>query len=161
MRGVSMKSGLGLILSGLLALAGLQPARAPATAVAAPGPTPRPAAAQTPPDVGEMLQACSPFWALDGARSLDFAEGEVSGDDVSGAFETSPKGPQVSVRLGGVTRRYTLILLTDGECILAFGGPGAADLRRSWFGAMGDDPDSEPPPGPFQRTHAIAGKDRI
>ncbi len=119
-------------------------------------------------DVLDNLDECSPFSSMDGTQELDFdtMTGVVSKDDKAiartvpadtrpaasktvGRFAANEGTGEVVVRIGGTTRRYTLVAPKDSDqCILADGKAGSVDLRRSWFGEAEDDPDLPASVGP-------------
>ena len=115
----------------------------------------------------DYVEECSPFSSVDGTRQLDFdsVTGAVTLEDNSadlpsaasdttpgkavGTFAADEDSEQVSVRIAGATRQYTLVVPTDGgQCILAAGATESADLNRSWFGAVEEDPELPDESGP-------------
>jgi len=115
----------------------------------------------------DYVEECSPFSSVDGSRQLDFdsVTGAVTLEDDSadlpsaasdatpgkavGTFAADEDTEQVYVRVAGATRQYTLVVPTDGgQCILAAGATEAADLNRSWFGAVEEDPELPDDSGP-------------
>jgi hypothetical protein len=105
--------------------------------------------------VPQWLSVCSPFASLDGATTITFRLGDHSveiaeaiGDerDRGAFFAKNPKISRgtwtvdeaiknVNIDLGGVTKRYTLVVpFSEGQCILSAGAIDAANLRNSWFG---------------------------
>jgi hypothetical protein len=106
----------------------------------------------------DSIDECSPFFSVDGSQQLEFdiESGLVTlSDDAHGLMAPASDAPlksvgtfaadertrQVFVRVAGENRRYTLVVPSDGEqCILAAGTSNAADLRRSWFGSVEEDP---------------------
>jgi hypothetical protein len=109
--------------------------------------------------VFDSIDECSPFFSVDGTQQLEFdvVSGLVTlSDDAGGllapakdaplksvgSFAADERTQQVFVRVAGVNRRYTLVVPSDSEqCILAAGASNAADLRRSWFGSVEEDPE--------------------
>lgn len=132
--------------------------------VSAGNPRPRPTA--TPPEssIAAELSGCSPFYGIDGYRELDFdpAKGVATETidpppggvgarnatpiEIAGTFSVKAHTGRVVVTIGGVRREYALVVPVDSaQCILAFGDAKAVDLERSWFAAVTDEPDADPP----------------
>jgi hypothetical protein len=120
------------------------------------------------------LEDCSPFYSFSGLESLDFSGNSVfetrpdpgsqleprSQDRRRATFDIDPDNGRVRVFTGRSRRDYTLVVPTDGDqCVLAAGPASAANLARSWFGEIQDDPDAGGSPvtqASLERAHAFA-----
>jgi hypothetical protein len=106
--------------------------------------------------IAEWLDACSPFEALDGTRSLDFnirdhsvelseaidqerAAGAIAAEHpkiTQGSWSADETTKQVVTDIDAEKRSYLLVItFSQDECILSAGDTGSSDLRSSWFGA--------------------------
>jgi hypothetical protein len=122
--------------------------------------------------LADSLEACSPFYDIEGAKELDFdATGAVTesiqppdkprgdGDqppaEVVGRFEIAGPTGRVVVMIGNVRQEYSLVIPGEGsQCILAMGNAKTVDLQRSWFAAPSDDPGSDTGPPDYRRAAA-------
>jgi hypothetical protein len=116
---------------------------------------------EAPPPASADLEDCSPFYSFAGTEELDFEDGVVvetredAGSPPSrdrraekrrGTFAVDDASARVRITVGKTTRDFTLVVPTDSDqCVLAAGPANAADLQRSWFGELDDDPEVDRP----------------
>jgi hypothetical protein len=97
------------------------------------------------------LALCNPAISIDGARRLMFADNGTAtlqrgeAPVVAGSRRYDPNSKQYQITFGDQAVAYSLLSRDDIlGCMLVKGALDAADLSRSWFAVVDDDPGEEP-----------------